>query len=1259
MKNRFFALFISMAILSGMIGATSVFAAVPWFHAESLKFEQCQSDTVTISMDIKKTEETDYMFTLSSPKDSSDPYSTVTWANLVSFVMTSDGDLRASVNGAWFNEKTDGISIGKFQADKKQHNIRLKVMLNKRTVEMSMDDKTIHTFNIETRFLKSDNVAPCNMITVSGDSAYKDIKGYEATISSVIGTNDGELGVELAEHNSDDRTITVAYTEKIPSDLNGAVLKKTDVLGGESEIPLTVKSRGAFETVFAYEDELEKAKEYALILPDDMIGINGEKTTSTYLYFTNPSQDIMTCIKNSDYTSFDTNTDVKIGKGTMWRDRSLHKANYPDAYEIFSWQGSYGGGAQYWFGTCNWGDTDNDAIPTGNGVSEISFDIIPKKQNMSYGFSLSHTRRNNNIRNNGLEIAFDESGNIIADCGVVSYGWSTLYSEEWENSVVGKYEVDTPINIKYVIDKPNKKVYLYLNNELKKTIDETSSNASRLYMTENSYLTFYEMFGHEGKNIYEDRETLFLIDNVRLDVMKTVGNQPTVRFFGMDGKEKGAYDTISRKIDKVTVNFGKEINPDDIDKSVISLLYNGEAVEYDNSDTEYDKDNNIYTIYPHNLPPKGSKVELECVGAVDAEGNEIENFKVYATADEYENITADKVHAVNESGEIVKSLDGELYANAVTANALDEDKSVIVSISGYKDGSLKKLSYVNKTVHSGEKWVISNINNRIGFDASELDRIEISVQDFESGAIICDGYVMGDKIVGSDVMYKGSGANPNDSVLVEVYAPQKEIGDLEEQTKFYDVIVYKEFAQADENGGFGIAFDMPNDDMASGMYNVCVYADGFSKSEKILYVNPETAKSVLEQKLIPALAKGDADKAAKVLFENRYDLYINDDFIDKEIAKAAARILIEDRERDALNTGNAESVINKAVAIGALQTGKISDIIAESDVFNLDASDISEFYKKSYVTKKTRDDIAKRLKNTVFKSANEFDKALKDAFVLAVVANPVEPKSVMNVMKGLGLSGYSAAQYDYVSGNYYNSIDELKKALKSKESGGSNNGGSSGGSSVSGGGGRNIAVSSPERTDENKENIKQALFDDIKDTPWAEEAILYLAERKVINGKSEKVFAPLENVTREEFVKMVVLALDIKSEVKECEFVDVKPGEWYKECIDIAYSTGIVTGYDDKRFGTGELITREDMAAIIYRGAERAGINIKINNTPKFDDDAEMSDYARESIYALKGMGVINGKSNNLFEPKAFATRAETAKMLYELIAEREEIRTE
>ena len=83
------------------------------------------------------------------------------------------------------------------------------------------------------------------------------------------------------------------------------------------------------------------------------------------------------------------------------------------------------------------------------------------------------------------------------------------------------------------------------------------------------------------------------------------------------------------------------------------------------------------------------------------------------------------------------------------------------------------------------------------------------------------------------------------------------------------------------------------------------------------------------------------------------------------------------------------------------------------------------------------------------------------------------------------------------------------------------------------------------------------------------------------------------------------------------------------------------------------------MAAIIYRGAERAGINIKINNTPKFDDDAEMSDYARESIYALKGMGVINGKSNNLFEPKAFATRAETAKMLYELIAEREEIRTE
>lgn len=1258
MKKRFLALATVLTVISSLILPTAVSAAVPWFHTESMTFEQWDTDIVDISMDIRKTEDLCYMFTLSSPKNEDDPYSTVTWMNLISFVLTSDGDFRARVDGEWYNEETEGISVGKFKADGQWRNIRLKTFLSTRKIEMYLDDKLVHTFDISSRIGYATDIKPCNMVTISGDSTYKAQRGYEAKLSYATGTNNGEMGVILAEHNTEDKTLSVTFTEALEKDITSAVLKKTDVLNGENEIPISVKSKSANKVVFGYNGELEPSKEYVLILPDDIKGENGEKPILTHLYFTNAGESSMSTVKYSDYTTYDTNTDIKLLTGEAWRNRGLHEDLYPEAFEIFAWQGDWAGGNQQWFPTTNWAATDNAAIPTGSTTSIISFDIIPKKADMSYGISLTHNVRDNDNKSDGLEISFDEAGNIIVSCGVVSYGWSMLYSEDWAGCIVGKYKVDEPLNIKYVIDKPNRTVQLYINNELKKTVLEAGGDPTKIYSSENTYLTLYEMFGHEGKNIYEDRETLFLLDNVKLEVMKEVYSQPLVRFHEIEGSEKGPFDGISRKLDKVTVNFGREIDESTLNSSTLKLSYNGVPVEYTVDDTSYDSKTFTYTIMNESIPGKGDKIEVECNGVKDETGNAVDPFKIYAIAEEEDGISVDRINVADAGGNAIEALGGELYADVYITNMTADDKKVIVSFMGYANSVLKRLKYDELPVTSGTKLVCDEAINPLSIDTTGIDRIEISVQDAKTGYILAENYVYSTAENDGSVRYKSAenSVSAGEKVLVEVYAPEKGYADLDGAMDFRDVIVYKAMTEADESGVYEIAFDIDYQDAISGMYSVIAYSNEFKHTGKLLYVNPISAEKVLKEELLPALSAGDNDKAAEILIEYRYDLYIDDKYIGDSVAEKAAELLSKYEADYNITVENAETVINKAVAVAAFEQDKIDDILSEAEIFDLDNSKIADYYNMSYVNQTTREDITDRLDNKEFRSLDEFDDELTDAFILAVVANPVEPKSAMNVMKGLGLSGYTASQYSFVSGKNYATISELKKALESVKS---DSGGSSGGGSGSSSGGKSqsIAVSAPVTNVEGsvpEEALPQKVFDDIDGVSWAEDAILALADMGIVNGKADGMFAPWDNVTREEFTKMIVSALNIKSETSDCSFADVKSGEWYERYIGIACGAGIVKGYSTTLFGVGENITREDMAVMICRGAEAAGVSVDMNDNilTEFADNDDISDYAADSVYALRNAGVINGKDGNVFAPKDFATRAEAAKMIYGLIAE-------
>ena len=172
-------------------------------------------------------------------------------------------------------------------------------------------------------------------------------------------------------------------------------------------------------------------------------------------------------------------------------------------------------------------------------------------------------------------------------------------------------------------------------------------------------------------------------------------------------------------------------------------------------------------------------------------------------------------------------------------------------------------------------------------------------------------------------------------------------------------------------------------------------------------------------------------------------------------------------------------------------------------------------------------------------------------------------------------------------------------------------------------------------------------FSDISDYGWAEDAIISLAADGIINGKGNGKFAPGDNVTRAEFAKIIIGAFNLLKDDASIMFNDVPETHWSYRYIASAAQKNIVNGISDIAFNPDGKITRQDMATICYRALNNLGVNTGINNSKTFVDEADISDYAKDAVRTLSGLGIINGKGNGMFAPKDFATRAEAAKIIH------------
>ena len=211
-----------------------------------------------------------------------------------------------------------------------------------------------------------------------------------------------------------------------------------------------------------------------------------------------------------------------------------------------------------------------------------------------------------------------------------------------------------------------------------------------------------------------------------------------------------------------------------------------------------------------------------------------------------------------------------------------------------------------------------------------------------------------------------------------------------------------------------------------------------------------------------------------------------------------------------------------------------------------------------------------------------------------------------------------------------------------------------GGGSSGGGGGLPGNDKLPPEEDEQVNTPVQVptekpVFSDIGSVDWAKDAILYLNNKKILSGDGNGKFRPNDNITREEFTKLVVMAFGIPSAKNKAGFDDVAEENWAKDYINAAYENGIVNGISESKFGFGTNISRQDMALMVLRAAEKMGRTFETGEITS-TDASDIADYAKEAVGKMMKAGIINGFGDNTFLPNANATRAQAAKIIYALV---------
>lgn len=175
-------------------------------------------------------------------------------------------------------------------------------------------------------------------------------------------------------------------------------------------------------------------------------------------------------------------------------------------------------------------------------------------------------------------------------------------------------------------------------------------------------------------------------------------------------------------------------------------------------------------------------------------------------------------------------------------------------------------------------------------------------------------------------------------------------------------------------------------------------------------------------------------------------------------------------------------------------------------------------------------------------------------------------------------------------------------------------------------------------------------FTDVAEDAWYHDYVYDLVYRGVVNGMTATTYEPEGKLTRAQFVKLLACSLADAETLKTYEgkhpFKDSE-GHWAETYIAWAKDKGIVEGVSATEFDPEAPITREQMATIFGRYAQKQGIELPKDAAPaqSFPDADKISEYAREFVELMRIAGILNGYEDGTFRPQGNATRAEAAKL--------------
>ena len=163
---------------------------------------------------------------------------------------------------------------------------------------------------------------------------------------------------------------------------------------------------------------------------------------------------------------------------------------------------------------------------------------------------------------------------------------------------------------------------------------------------------------------------------------------------------------------------------------------------------------------------------------------------------------------------------------------------------------------------------------------------------------------------------------------------------------------------------------------------------------------------------------------------------------------------------------------------------------------------------------------------------------------------------------------------------------------------------------------------------------------------WYYDAVQYVYENGMMNGISETAFGP-DVTTSRAMIVTILYRLENEPETPAAGFTDVAAGTYYADAVAWAAANGIVTGVSETVFAPDNAITREQMAAILYRYAQFKGWDVTAGSgLSAYADASRISVYAVEAMRWANAEGLITGVTDTALEPQGSATRAQVATIL-------------